>query len=100
MARLKVDINAMNSASKTLENVSRELGEVIHEYDAIVSELSNSWDGAASEEFIRRLKTQIRELKTAKSSLEGIKEYSSDVADTMKRIDKILTQLLKGFMPV
>lgn len=100
MAKLKVDINTMNSAANTLDKVSQELEEIIEEYTNICNELSNTWDGAASEEFIRRLRTQITNLGTVKLTMVGLEGYSKSVAATMKAIDTILTEMLKGFMTV
>lgn len=100
MAKLKVDINTMNSAANTLEKVSEELQEIIEEYKNICDELSNTWDGAASEEFIRRLRTQITNLGTVQLTVVSMEGYSKSVAATMKAIDVILTEMLKGFMIV
>ncbi len=95
MSKLKVDIDNLKSASKTLKQSKKDLKQVDKKLNELLKELDETWDGAASAEFIARLRTEISEMNKAIEAVDGIQKYSNNTAETMEKIDSIINALRK-----
>lgn len=100
MSRLKVDIVNLRNASNSLEQIYKELNELENKITVLSQELNDTWDGAASAEFITRLNKQIKELRKTIKTVQGIENYADSTSDTMERIDKAIKTLLSAIKPV
>lgn len=94
MAMLRADIDKLRQAETLLKQVSPELEEIRTLVNEIAGELDQTWDGAASQYFIAKLRSHAKPLKNAETAVDEFGKYAKETADTMQEIDDFIQKFM------
>lgn len=95
MSKLRADIDNLNTAISMFDDVSTDIDILVKKLEGVVAELDSTWDGAASKEYINRLKTQINNLKAVKKPIGQLSYKCQSVAEQLVIIDKLINSITK-----
>lgn len=96
MSILRADIQQLEQALTLLNQVIPEMDNLKSNVNTIADELNSTWDGAASEYFISKLKSHTKPLKDVKSALEYFADYANETRTSMEKLDKILDAIFSN----
>lgn len=89
MATLKADIEKLDEALNILYEILPQFDDLRYDVNNIASELNSTWEGAASDYFIGKLRNHIRPLHDTQKALEYFMEYAADAKYNMQKLDEI-----------
>ena len=83
----RINYNTAVSQADSIKDLSDDLGREITQLDNLLARIKNEWKGPASEEFQKRLRSMIADMKTTKSDMESVSSSIKTVARRIKRED-------------
>jgi uncharacterized protein YukE len=87
MARLGMDVDLVESASRDLKSRAMELNRVVQDIDRIVSNLLTIWDGPDASRFVNEWWPEHkRELIEAGSEIEGLGQSAWNNASEQRQV--------------
>ena len=89
MATLKADIEKREEAVRILCEILPQFDDLKYDVNNIASELNSTWDGAASNHFITKLRSHAKPLGDTQEALVYFKEYAEEAKYSMKKLDEI-----------
>ncbi len=90
MSYLKADIDELNLAIKLIDETIGYTDELKNDITNISNELASTWDGAASDYYVSKLRGHQKPVTNAKTALNEFRKYAVETRDDMVQIDKIL----------
>ncbi len=97
MASLKCNIEMLKQAEASFKKVSANSIALKDKTNTIANELEVVWDGAASEEFIRRLRNQAQKIADSKATIDELRKYSKSCREDLEKVDKAINAILSIF---
>ncbi len=94
MALLRADIDKLRKAQTLLKQAAPEIQTVQDGVKSVANELESTWDGAASQYYIGKLRSHAKPLKNTKSAVKEFEKYAKDTADQMQAIDDFIQGIL------
>ena len=87
MALIKVDTDALVKCAQTFESEISDLKNLKENLSGIVSRISASWEGSASEEYVARLLNHIQKIVSVIAILEKYLEFIKEAGTTFANTD-------------
>lgn len=100
MPIFSVQIDKLNEAADKYSRVIQEVDTQGRNYNALIQEIDNSWDGLASVAYIRRMRAETAKLQHLRKYTVALRKYCKDTAEKMEAIDKMLQQIMSFFSSV
>lgn len=97
MSKLTANIDELTQASQSIQSVLDELANVVSGVTTITGEMETTWDGAACDEYIKRMRNHIKSVNSVKKMLVEMKKYLDETAETLRKLDEIINRILHVF---
>ena len=88
MAKFKVDITALRTDEKALDQQIQELTELNKRLETLLGRIESSWEGDASTTYLRVMRTYAAQAANMVEVLKEFKSYVNNAADTFETFDK------------
>lgn len=98
MATLKADIEKLEEAVRILCEILPQFDDLKYDVNDIASELNSTWDGAASNYFITKLRSHAKPLGDTQEALVYFMEYAAEAKYSMKKLDEICQVITAPFV--
>lgn len=99
MSKIKVDIQGLRENASTLDGAVSEMDALYSRLNSLIAQLEATWDGAASEAYVDRLRKDARKVKDAAAITKEFARYGRKTAEKFEAIDranKLMESLLGG----
>lgn len=96
MAKLKVEISALRSNQASLEKQIADLESLNSRLETLIARIESSWDGDASESYIRVMREYAKQAAEMVKVLMEFKTYVNKTADTFENLDKKISSRIFG----
>ena len=93
MSKLSANIDDLEVAIRTLKEVIPAMDQLADDLAKICDELNDSWDGAASEYFIKKLRGFVKPMMETCQVLQGFQDYAQETKEDMERLDAIMKKI-------
>lgn len=96
MSIIRVDYaNARNQARK-LQRASEDCETIIKQFDQLVAQVPNCWEGVSADAFIVALKRQMMELRVLKEEYSSLGSHIRRVADELEAKERELKAAMRA----
>lgn len=85
-SKIKVDTTALKEASNELSQIAVDMDNVGKRIVGLAGQMSETWDGKASDEFVARV---LRQKVNVDKSIEILKEFSKYGRETASKFDEV-----------
>lgn len=96
MAKLKVEISALRTNQANLEKQIADLEALNSRLEALLARIESSWDGDASDSYIRVMRGYAQQAADMVKVLTEFKTYVNKTADTFENLDKKISSRIFG----
>ncbi len=96
MTKLKVEISALRANQANLEKQIAELEALNRRLETLLARIESSWDGEASEAYIRVMRNYAQQAANMEQVLTEFKSYVNKTADTFETLDKNVASRIHG----
>jgi WXG100 family type VII secretion target len=96
MAKLKVEISALRTNQTNLEKQIADLEELNRRLETLLARIESSWDGDASDSYIRVMRGYAQQAADMVKVLTEFKTYVNKTADTFENLDKKISSRIFG----
>lgn len=100
MSTLSADIDKLEEAIRIINEILPEFESLRHGVDNISNELEGTWDGAASEYFIVKLRGHATPLANTREVLVAFRDYAEQSKREMEQLDAALKMLAQGALNI
>lgn len=97
MSVFSVRIDKLNEAAQKYSRVIAEVDVQRKNYNALIRDIDDSWDGLASQAYIRRMRGEESKLVNLRKYAVALRKYCIETADKMEAIDKMLQHIMGLF---
>lgn len=96
MAKIRIDIDALKRSSSELSGKIAELNELNSRYEALINEISSTWEGDSSAAYTAKMREyRDKAVKTA-SLLTEYKRYVDKAIETFNDVDRRSASRING----
>ena len=88
MAKINVDIQGLRDNAATLDGAVSEMEVIYNRLNSLIAQLEATWDGAASEAYINRLRRDANKVMDAASITKEFAKYGRRTAEKFEAIDR------------
>ena len=88
MAKFKVDITALRTDEKSLDQQIQDLMELNKRLETLISRIESSWEGDASVAYVRMMRNYASQAANMVEVLKEFKSYVNNAANTFESFDK------------
>lgn len=96
MATVKVEISELRKNESAIQQQIRELSSLNARLESLLTRMESSWDGEASEAYMRLLRRYAQQTAKMVTVLEEYKGYVKNTADTFESMDKNSANRIRG----
>lgn len=88
MSKINVDIQGLRENAMILDGTVSEMEAVYNRLTALIAQLEATWDGAASEAYVNRLRKDAKKVMEAVSITKEFAKYGRKTAEKFEAIDR------------
>jgi len=96
MAKVKVEVSELRNNESTLQQQITQLETLNSRLEALIVRMESSWEGEASEAYMRMMRRYAQQNAKMVKVLEEYKSYVKKAADTFESLDKSAAARIYG----
>ena len=95
MSKIRIDIDTIKKCVADLDRLSDEIKVYKPELEVLIGEIDDTWDGDASEAYVLRLKSYIKQMDKLEKTISEYRNYLNNVKNDFNILDELWNNLIE-----